>query len=196
MTTIIAGRFENVVDAQAALQALEERGFRRDDTSEFFVNPAGQHGAIAGGGNKDSLVGGDQFADAESSSAHRGAAAGAAAGGIAGAAAAAAVPGIGPILALGVAALGAYTGSFAGTMSKLGDDSRADEVDASRGRVAGAMVAVRVLNEEAEDTAIHALRDHHGQDIERREGRWENGQWTDFDPVSAPATIASERGSR
>lgn len=189
LTTIVAGRFTNVVAAEAALTALAEKGFRRDDTSEFFVNPAGQHGALDGNTNNDSLVGGDQFADAESTSAHRGALAGATAGGIAGIAAAAAVPGLGAALALGVAALGAYTGSFAGTMSKLGDDSRAGETAASPGREAGAMVAVRVANGEAERAAIAALHECGALDIERREGHWEDGQWVDFDPVSPPARI-------
>lgn len=191
MTTIVAGRFTNVVDAEAALETLAGKGFRRDDTSEFFVNPPGQHGALLGNTNKDSLIGGDQFADAESTSAHRGAMAGATAGGIAGLAAAAAVPGIGVALAAGVAALGAYTGSFAGTMSRLGDDSRADETAASPGRAAGAMVAVRVINGAAERAAIDALHASGARDIERREGHWENRQWVDFDPVSPPARIDS-----
>lgn len=189
MTTIVAGRFNNVVDAEAALSALAEKGFRRDDTSEFFVNPPGQHGALTGSADRESLIGGDQFADAESTSAHRGAVAGATAGGIAGVAAAAAIPGIGAALALGVAALGAYTGSFAGTMSRLGDDSRANETNASPGRAGGAMVAVRVMNGEAERAAIDALHASGALDIERREGNWENGQWADFDPVSPPARI-------
>ncbi|MCC7548887.1 MAG: hypothetical protein IT532_14080 [Burkholderiales bacterium] len=88
-----------------------------------------------------------------------GAGVGAAAGGAVGVVAAA-IPGIGPALAPGIVALGAYTGSFAGAMAKLGDDSAADELDASPGRKDGAMVAVRVLNDEAAHSAVDALRAH------------------------------------
>ncbi|HZP86518.1 MAG TPA: hypothetical protein VFB54_06835 [Burkholderiales bacterium] len=189
MTTIVAGRFENVTAAEQALRALTVKGFREEDTSEFFVNPPGQHGTHLPGSREASVVGGDQFADAQSSTAHEGAAAGAAAGGLAGVAAAAAIPGIGPVVALGVAALGAYTGSFVGTMSKLGDSSRAAELDASPGRPAGAMVAVRVLNDEAERVALDTLRSAGALDIERREGEWREGQWVDFDPLSPPAVV-------
>ena len=99
------------------------------------------------------------------------------------------MPGIGVPLAAGIVALGAYTGSFLGTMSKLGDSGDAERLHASPGRPGGEMVAVRVLNDEAERTAIEVLRAHGAQDIERHEGEWRNGQWVDFDPVAPPATI-------
>jgi hypothetical protein len=118
-----------------------------------------------------------------------GAGIGATAGGAAGLLAVAAVPGIGVPLAAGIVALGAYTGSFLGTMSKLGDSGDAERSQASPGRPGGEMVAVRVLNDEAERTAIEVLRGHGAQDIERHEGEWRNGQWVDFDPVAPPATI-------
>jgi hypothetical protein len=186
MTTIIAGRFDAHEPAERALRALIDRGFHHADTSEFFVNPPGQHGSQVGGG--------DQFADAQSSKAHLGAAAGATAGGAAGLLAAAAVPGIGIALAAGVVALGAYTGSFLGTMSKLGDAGDAERLDASPGRQGGQMVAVRVLNLEAERNAIDVLRAHGAQDIERHDGEWRDGEWVDFDPVSPPATIDAAAG--
>jgi len=186
MATIVAGRFETHEPAEQAIQALVAKGFEHADTSEFFVNPPGQHGRIP--------TGGDQFADAQASKAHVGAGIGATAGGAAGLLAAAAVPGIGVALAAGIVALGAYTGSFLGTMSKLGDAGDAERLDASPGRMGGEMVAVRVLNPEAERTAIDVLRAHGAQDIERREGEWRNGQWVDFDPVAPPATIDASAG--
>lgn len=181
MTTIIAGRFDTHQPAEQAIGELVSRGFNQADTSEFFVNPPGQHGRIP--------TGGDQFADAESSKAHVGAGIGATAGGAAGLAAAAAVPGIGIALAAGLVALGAYTGSFLGTMNKLGDTGDADRLDASPGRKGGEMVAVRVVDDDAERTAIEVLRAHGAQDIERHDGEWRDGQWVDFDPVAPPATI-------
>lgn len=186
MTTIVAGRFETREPAEKALRALVGRGFHHADTSEFFVNPPGQHANLP--------TGGDQFADAESSKAHVGAGVGAAAGTAVGIAAAAAVSGVGLPLAAGIVALGAFGGSFLGAMSKLGDSGDAERLDASPGRRGGEMVAVRVLNEEAERTAIDVLREHGAQDIERREGEWRDGEWVDFDPVAPPATIeAPER---
>jgi hypothetical protein len=181
MTTIVAGRFEMREPAERALQALVDKGFHHADTSEFFVNPAGQHGNLP--------TGGDQFADAESSKAHIGAGVGAAAGTAAGVAAAAALSGVGLPLAAGIVALGAFGGSFIGAMSKLGDSSDAERLDASPGRQGGQMVAVRVLNAEAERTVIEVLREHGAQDVERREGEWRNGEWVDFDPVAPPATV-------
>jgi len=181
MTTIVAGRFDEAASAEGAIAALLEKGFHRTDAGQFFVNPAGQHAELP--------TGGDQFADAESSKAHVGAGVGAAAGGAVGIVAAAAIPGLGAALALGLVALGAYTGSFAGAMAKLGDDSAADDMGASPGRKSGGMVAVRVLNAEAERIAIDTLRTHGAQDVERAEGEWRDGNWQDFDPVQPPHRV-------
>jgi hypothetical protein len=181
MSIIVAGRFESAQPAEETVQELAAKGFARSEASTFFVNPAGQH--------DQTPIGGDQDKDANSAKAHVGAAAGAAAGSAAGAAAALAVPGIGPVLALGVVALGAYTGSLAGTLAKLGDHQAARESEASPGRKGGMMVAVRTDDAESEEQAIDVLRRHGAADIERREGIWENGQWKDFDPVAPPARV-------
>lgn len=186
MATIVAGRFDNIEQAERALEALHGNGFQRGDAGQFFVNPPGQH--------DENAIGGDQFADAQSSKAHVGAAAGAAAGGAVGIAAAAAIPGIGPVLALGVAALGAYTGSLVGTLSKLGDASGARELGASPGRSGGMMVAVRVDDEQAERIAIDTLRQHAAADIERARGEWRDGQWHDFDAVAPPNLVDKAGG--
>jgi hypothetical protein len=90
-----------------------------------------------------------------------------------------------------VVALGAYTGSLAGTLAKLGDHQAARESEASPGRRGGMLVAVNVLDPKAEKEAIDLLRKHGAADIERREGVWENGEWKDFDPVAPPARVES-----
>ena len=186
MAIIIAGRFDTGQQADSAVQDLRSQGFQQGDAVSFFVNPPGQHDQLT--------MGGDQNADAKSAKAHVGAAAGAAAGGAAGAvavgaAAALAVPGVGPALAIGVVALGAYTGSLAGTLAKLGNHQDAAESSASPGRPSGMLVAVHVLNEDGEKAAIDVLRAHQAADIERRQGVWEDGDWKDFDPVAPPAPI-------
>jgi hypothetical protein len=45
MTPIIAGRFEQEAQAEAALAALRHGGFDAADVTVFLVNPAGRHGA-------------------------------------------------------------------------------------------------------------------------------------------------------
>ena len=187
MATIIAGRFETAEQAEHTIEQLSQRGFRRGDTSSFFVNPPGQHDQLP--------IGGDQMADANASKAHVGAAAGAAAGTAVGAVAALAVPGLGPALALGVVALGAYTGSLAGTLAKLGDHDAAKHSDASPGRPAGMLVAVHVDNEEGERVAMDVLRANGAEDIERKYGVWEDGEWKDFDPVASPNRVAGEQSA-
>ena len=181
MSIIVAGRFDTAEQSESTVQDLLSGGFLKTDASTFFVNPPGQHDQFP--------VGGDQDADANASKAHVGAAAGAAAGTAVGAAAALAIPGLGPALALGVVALGAYTGSLAGTLAKLGDRQAARESDASPGRHSGMLVAVHVIDATAEHKALDILRRHGAADIERREGVWQDGEWKDFDPVAPPAKV-------
>jgi hypothetical protein len=181
METIIAGRFATHERAERAINHLLADGFHQNDASTFFVNPPGQHDQFP--------VGGDQDADANATKADTGAVAGAAVGGAAGAAAALLVPGLGPALALGVIGVGAYTGSLAGALTKLGGRKPAQETDASPGRPPGVLVAVRVLDPKAEDIALDVLRAEGAQDIERKQGIWEAGEWKDFDPVAPPDLV-------
>jgi hypothetical protein len=184
METIIAGRFATHERAERAVNHLIADGFHHNDASTFFVNPPGQHDQLP--------IGGDQDADASATKADAGAVAGAAVGGAAGVAAALLVPGIGPALALGVIGVGAYTGSLAGALTKLGDHKAAQTTDASPGRPSGVLVAVRVLNPKAEDLALNVLQEEGAEDIERKLGIWEAGEWKDFDPV-APPDLVDER---
>ena len=181
METIIAGRFATHDRAERAVNHLIADGFHHNDASTFFVNPPGQHDQFP--------VGGDQDADASATKADTGAVAGAAVGGAAGVAAALLVPGIGPALALGVIGVGAYTGSLAGALTKLGDRKAAQTTDASPGRPSGVLVAVRVLNPKAEDVALNVLQEEGAEDIERKQGIWEAGEWKDFDPLAPPKLV-------
>jgi len=184
METIIAGRFDTFEHAQATVQRLSAVGFRHEDADAFFVNPPGQHARLP--------IGGDEYADRRASKATPGVIAGAAAGGALGLAAALAVPGVNVAVALGVIGVGAYTGSLAGTLARLGHPPQAKERDTQAAhdtkpaRPSGVLVAVRVLNEQAEQLAIETLRESGAADIERRQGEWKNGVWKDFDPTSPP----------
>jgi len=72
MSTIVAGRFDRSVDADAALEALKRNGFMRDEVDSFYVGPPGQ--------NARTPIGGDTYSDAGSAAAGRHGAIGAFAG--------------------------------------------------------------------------------------------------------------------
>lgn len=184
METIVAGRFETFEQANKAAEHLVAAGFRDEDASAFFVNPPGQHAQFP--------VGGDQYADAHATVAGSGAVAGAVAGGAAaGLAAAMAVPGLNVAVVLGVIGVGAYTGSLAGTLARLGPRKPPEESQASPGRPAGVLVAVRTLSEEAEEIAVDVLRREGAIDIEHAKGVWQDGEWKDFDPL-APVDLVDK----
>jgi hypothetical protein len=170
MARIIAGVFETIDEANAAAEELRRDRFASDGVTVFHLNPPGQHGQYK--------LGGDEFADPGAKEgdegAGKGAGAGAVVGGVAGAVG-------GPAGAAVGAAVGAYTGSVVGAMSGLGDRPSIE-------RPAGVMVAVNA-GDDGEKTAVEVLRAHGAQGIERAEGEWRNGDWTDFDPAKAPQYI-------
>jgi hypothetical protein len=73
MPNIVAGRFEQQADADAAIASLVRHGFHRDQVASFFVNAPGQHAQFP--------IGGDCVASPGARAAGGGAAVGAAVGG-------------------------------------------------------------------------------------------------------------------
>src|SRR5688572_12889127 len=140
MTTVIAGMFDTLDEANRAAKELRKERFIDEDISIFHVNPPGQHDSYPIGGD----VKEDRGAKEGDEGAGKGATAGAVAGGTAGAVA-------GPAGAAVGAAVGAYTGSLIGAVSELGDKQ-------SRQRRAGVMVAVNAANDAGEESALKALR--------------------------------------
>jgi hypothetical protein len=61
--------------------------------------------------------------------------------------------------------------------------------DAPGHRPAGIMLSVRIGSPKGERLVISTLRKGHAKDIEQAEGTWNGGDWTDFDPVSAPRLV-------
>jgi hypothetical protein len=57
-------------------------------------------------------------------------------------------------------------------------------------------VAVRVLNPRAEDIALDVLHREGAEDIERKQGIWEAGEWKDFDPVAPPDLVDEPADAR
>jgi len=74
------------------------------------------------------------------------------------------------------------SGALAGT-GEHGQSSSA------RRRPAGVIVAVNV-NHSAGDNVVQTLRMHGAKDVEKADGEWRDGQWVDFNPVSAPKLVS------
>ena len=166
MATIIAGGFETYVESQEAIRRLGEAGVNSEYLCEFRINPPGMHDATPVGGDRDESPG-------------------ATVGTLAGVAA---IPLVGPAAALVGAGVGAYTGSLVGGL-KGGVDQEA-QPDHTVVRPAEAMVAVNVEGAGiAEDEIIRIFEQAGAWQIERSDGRWENGEWKDFDPVAPPRLI-------
>jgi hypothetical protein len=181
MATIIAGGFEAYVESQDALRRLSEAGVNSEYLCEFRVNPPGMHDATPIGGDRDESPG----AQHAESGAAKGAAVGAAVGTAAGVAI---TPLMGPAGIVAGAGVGAYTGSLLGGMKKGVDET--PQPDHTVVRPAEALVAVNVDGAGIpEERIVRAFEEAGAWQIERTEGRWENGQWADFDPVAPPHLI-------
>jgi hypothetical protein len=179
MTKIIAGRFIELADANAAADQLVNTGFERQNVAVFFVNGPGKHDLYP--------IGGDQDESPGTRSAGAGAAAGAAGGGAAGAAAGAA---LGPAGAVAGAAAGAYVGSLPGALDSMhkktarGDSHGA--VSVPKIREAGMMLAIATPDVDKERKAVEVLRRAGATEIEQNTGEIRNGDWVDFDPLAPP----------
>lgn len=174
MGTIVAGRYDTFEEAENASAHLRSIGLPGEAVSVFFNNPPGRHDLTG--------IGGDQEADPESKRADEGAMTGAAAGAAAGLAALAA----GPLAAGAAIGIGAYVGSLAGAVN--GTQQKADASHPMR-RPAGVMVAAHVGGTLLEPAAIAALRQTGALHIETADGRWIDGDWSDFDPLASPRLV-------
>lgn len=180
MSTIIAARFDLQDEAAHAVSVLEEAGFARERISSFFVNPAGQHDRFAVGGDRDKSPG----AEHTDSGAAAGVAAGAGAGAAAGLASTPVTGPLGPALG---GLVGGHLGGLVGSLAATDDDPIPR-------RVAGMMVAVAAEQEQQAAQAIRLLQGLAGADLERAEGNIQEGDWTDFDPLSIPQPVVLPRG--
>ena len=180
MTQIVAAVFDDEQTATSVAHELRRTGFEAADLDQFSLRPPGQHQGLP--------TGGDEPADAKAKDGDSGAAKGAAIGTAVGAVAGlAAAPVLGPIAVAGGAAAGAYAGSLAGAVGKMGSDDRR----APQPRPAGVMVAVHAQSEQQGRSAIAVMHAHGARMIERADGAWRDGKWTDFDPVRAPQVLES-----
>lgn len=186
MSKIIAGGFKNSTDADAALQRLVKAGVPSEYICTFRVNPPGMHDRTPIGGDHDASPGAKKV----DKGAVKGAAVGAAVGLAAGAAM---TPFLGPAgIAAGIG-VGAYTGSLVGSLKETSDEPQPGHEDL---RPAETLVAVN--GDKAgvdEQTLVRIFEEAAAWQIERAEGRWDNGVWADFDAVTHPHLIGG-RDSR
>jgi len=180
MTQIVAGVFDDEQAATSVAHELRRAGFAASDLDQFSLRPPGQHQGLP--------TGGDETADVKAKGGDTGAVKGAAIGTAVGAAAGlAAAPVLGPIAVAGGAAAGAYAGSLVGAVGRMGGDGRR----VPQARPAGVMVAVNAESSENSQRAIGVLHAHGARMIERADGAWRDGKWSDFDPVSMPHVLES-----
>ncbi|MFL6567112.1 MAG: hypothetical protein ACJ8G5_19395 [Burkholderiales bacterium] len=176
MSKIIAGRFDATLDADGAIEALHREGFASDEIDSFYVSPAGQNAMTPLGGDAPHASAGSRFAGF-------GAVTGALVGAVLGALVGLAVDSrYGAVAVLFAAGVGAYLGSFVGTMRKVraarpGEASVEHPAEPRGGR----LVAVKADRPEADTAALRVLREFGARDLGRADGTWRNG-WKDFDP--------------
>ncbi|MGY8525760.1 hypothetical protein [Paracidovorax citrulli] len=185
MSLIIAGRFDTFPQAEAAASQLFSRGFAEDDVTLFFVNPPGQHGSFPIGGD----VAADHGARKSGGGAGRGIVIGAIGGAVIGAVVVAMMQASVLVLALATG-LGAYLGSLVGALAMTRDPDRVPATPSNREPVkterdAGVLLAVHV-DPQTRDVAAEVLRAAGAKDLERAHGRWSEGRWVDFDPLTPP----------
>ncbi|HKQ24947.1 MAG TPA: hypothetical protein VJT81_10950 [Burkholderiales bacterium] len=128
MSTVIAGRFDSIFQAEVAAESLRRHHFDNEDVCLFACNPSGATGAEPG---------------------------------------------------VNVGSRSGVRGKFTG--------KRIDNRPAQRR--AGVIVAARAKGPADEQTAIQVLQAEGASDIEKAEGKWSSGRWTDFDPVVEPSLI-------
>src|SRR3954469_9714138 len=183
MSSIVAGRFDRVVDANAAIEKLKQDGFTDAEVELFYVTPPGQHARLP--------MGGDSHSDAGARFGGWGALLGALLGALVGL-------GIGTLLSLQhgyisvllLMGLGAYVGSLIGALSRMrAARKREGTVEHPAMSAGGTMVAVNVDRAQARERALDALRRHGARDLGAAQGEWANGSWKDFDPRSPLGTI-------
>jgi hypothetical protein len=180
MSTIIAGGFENIEYGNRALERLQQAGVPTEYICTYRVNPPGMHDRASLGGDREASPG----ARHEHGHAGKGAVIGAAAGLAAGAAM---TPFFGPAgIATGVG-VGAYTASLVGGLKGTNEEPQPGHEDL---RPAEMLVAVDADAAGVDEDALLKIFEECGAwQVERADGRWADGVWADFDPLTRPRLI-------
>lgn len=180
MSTIIAGGFETLQKADVALQRLSAAGVPREFMCTYRVNPPGMHDRTPIGGDRDESPGAKHVEGGSAKGVAVGTAAGLALG-------AAMTPFLGPLAVAAGAGVGAYTGSLLGGLKETDEEPQPGHEDLRPAEVLVAVSADAAGIGEGELVRIFEATG--AWQIERAEGRWEDGVWADFDPVTYPHLI-------
>lgn len=189
MSLIVAARYQTFEQAGVAAELLQRHGFAGDQIHTFYVNTAGSHDRFP--------VGGDRREDPDATGGVIGVLFGASILGLLGAALTMlAVRNFeySSLIVIAAGGVGAYVGALIGAMVAVGRVRRR-RIRRNGGvsvveehppvRAAGVLLAVTVSSDKETEVA-RLLRESGGQDVERANGRWENGKWQDFDPLVPP----------
>jgi len=181
MPNIIAAQFDDFAHAEAALRDLAaSSSIVASDIDHVVLGAPGRHDRYP--------VGGDEDADARAEKGDEGALTGAAIGGAAGAVTGIAAGALlGPLGVAGAIAAGVYSGSLAGALDSMGE---AKTDDTPPPRPAGVMVMVHVRTAEHGALALNTFHKNDARSVEEADGKWEDGTWADFNPVSTPRWLA------
>ena len=185
MTKTVSALFDNVSDAQYAVQDLIDNGFLQRDISLIASDAAGEFVAYHG---KD-LPADDTLA---------GMGTGAVLGGLTGllvGLAALAIPGVGPVIAAGPiaaaitgAGVGAVTGGIVGALVDLGIDEDEAGYYAEGVRRGGTLLTVQTTDAMAH-RAADILERHDPVNVEERVTYWRERGWTGYEPTAEPYTV-------
>ncbi|HEY1044301.1 MAG TPA: glycine zipper domain-containing protein [Telluria sp.] len=186
MSTILAGHFQLQDEIQRAREELVRAGFADDQISAFYLNQPGQHDRTP--------IGGDHLISPGAKETPVGVVEGEVTGGAVGAAiGAATIPVTGAIGPIVGGLVGAHVGSLYSfhKMKEQGEHEKGENEHENElaVRPAGMLIAVACVTEAEHDRALGVLRQLGAHHIEKAQGTIEGGDWTDFDPLSAPQLL-------
>lgn len=97
---------------------------------------------------------------------------------------------LGPVAIAGGAGVGAYTGALVGALGAMDKRTHREEM-----RPAETLVAVNLDGASLDEQRVVDILEQCGaEQIERAEGTWSGGEWSDFDPVSRPNLLRPQAG--
>lgn len=179
MTTLIAGRFQQLSSAHTTSQELGHAGFSPKQMAVVYVSPQGQHAIHPVGGDESESEG----THGASSGAARGAVGGAGAGTLVGVASLAVLGPVGPLVG---AAVGAYAGALMGALKNMEESGEPhdqhEQPPAVMPREPGVLLVVAPQTPTQRDSAIEILGAS-ALEVEETEGTLRDGDWVDFDPL-------------
>lgn len=191
MKTVV-GLYEDIQDAQSAINDLVRAGFDRADISLVSTNRWADETAVTGESvyaDDGTVIETDQLG----SDVAAGVVTGGAVGGLAGVLlglGALAIPGLGPIIAAGPlvagltgAGVGAAVGGLVGALVNWGVPQTEAEVYAESVRRGGILVGLKT-DEANNDRAVEIMSRYNPIDVERQTEQWRAGGWTGYDASS------------